>query len=122
MAAAAHLIQPHWAIAPQIAAYLALGGAMFVALLLQAFGSRMFPLIACAVALAFEVLWRRLGVLGQLVACTELLVTADRLRGSGAGKGGSACVLGRNVHKGPYPDAQSTESERSFIREKGRLR
>jgi hypothetical protein len=51
-----------------------LGGAMFVALLLQAFGSRMFPLITCAMALAFEVLWHRLGVLGQLAACTELLV------------------------------------------------
>ena len=45
VATAAQLIHPHWAIAPQIAAYLALGGAMFVALLLQAFGSRIFPLI-----------------------------------------------------------------------------
>ena len=74
VATAAHLLHPHWAIAPQIAAYLVLGGAMFVALLLQAFGSRIFPLIACAAALALEVLWHRLGVLGQLAACTELFV------------------------------------------------
>ncbi len=88
VAIAAHLIHPHWAIAPQIAAYLALGGAMFVALLLQAFGSRMFPLIACAVALAFEVLWYRLGVSGQLAACTWLLVTLT---------GYAALVLGKAV-------------------------
>ena len=88
VATAAHLIHPHWAIAPQIAAYLALGGAMFVALLLQAFGSRMFPLIACAVALAFEVLWHRLGVSGQLAACTGLLVTLT---------GYAALVLGKAV-------------------------
>jgi hypothetical protein len=88
VATAAHLIHPHWAIAPQIAAYLALGGAMFVALLLQAFGSRIFPLITCAAALAFEVLWRRLGVLGQLAACTELLVMLT---------GYAAAVLGKAV-------------------------
>jgi hypothetical protein len=47
---------------------------MFLALLLQAFGSRTFPLIACCVALAVEIVWRYLGVLGQVVACTGLLV------------------------------------------------
>jgi hypothetical protein len=89
---AAHLIHPHWAIAPQIAAYLALGGAMFVALLLQAFGSRIFPLTTCAAALAFEVLWRRLGVLGQLAACTELLVMLTAY---------AAHVLGKAVRHAP---------------------
>jgi hypothetical protein len=74
VAAAAHLIRLDWALAPEVAAYLALGGAMFAALLLQAFGIRILPLIACAVALVFEIIWRRLGVPGQLVACTELLV------------------------------------------------
>jgi ABC-type multidrug transport system fused ATPase/permease subunit len=74
VASATRLIHPHWAVVPEIAAYLALGGAMFLALLLQAFGSRTFPLIACVVTLAFELLWRDLGVLGQIVACTELLV------------------------------------------------
>jgi hypothetical protein len=88
VATAAQLIHPHWAIAPQIGAYLALGGAMFVALLLQAFGSRMVPLITCAVALAFEVLWHRLGVSGQLVACTGLLLTLT---------GYAALVLGKAV-------------------------
>ena len=75
VATATSLVHPHWASAAGGRAYLALGGAMFVALLLQAFGSRIFPLIACAVALAFEVVWRGLGVLGQLVACPELLVS-----------------------------------------------
>ena len=71
---------------PQIVVYLALGGAMFVALLLQAFGCRVFPLIACAVALALEVVWRSLGVWAQLVACAELLVVLV---------GYAALVLGR---------------------------
>lgn len=74
VAGATRLVQPHWAILPEVSAYLALGGAMFLALLLQAFGSRVFPLLACAVALALEILWRDLGVLGQIVACVELLV------------------------------------------------
>jgi hypothetical protein len=65
---------------------------MFVALLLQAFGSRIFPLITCAAALAFEVLWRRLGVLGQLAACTELLVTLTAY---------AAHVLGKAVRHAP---------------------
>jgi hypothetical protein len=74
VAAATRLVQPHWAVLPEVSAYLALGGAMFLALLLQAFGSRVFPLLACAVALALEILWRDLGVVGQIVACVELLV------------------------------------------------
>jgi len=74
VAAALHLARPQATVLPQIAAYLGLGGAMFVALLLQAFGSRIFPLTACAVALAFEALSRGLGVYGQLVACTGLLL------------------------------------------------
>jgi hypothetical protein len=74
VASATRLVHPHWALLPEIAAYLALGGAMFLALLLQAFGSRTFPLIACVLALAFEIAWRHLGVLGQIAACTELLL------------------------------------------------
>lgn len=89
---AVHLIHPHWAIAPQIAAYLALGGAMFVALLLQAFGSRIFPLITCAAALAFEVLGRPLGVAGQFAACTGLLVMLTAY---------AALVLGKAVRHAP---------------------
>ncbi len=58
----------------QIAAYLELGGAMFLALLLQAFGSRAFPVIACAAALTIEVVYRVHGVPAQLMACTGLLI------------------------------------------------
>jgi hypothetical protein len=73
-AAGTRLAAPHWTAVPQIAAYLALGGAMFLALLLQAFGSRIFPLAACAAVLAFEVACRSLGIPVQLVACADLLV------------------------------------------------
>jgi hypothetical protein len=68
------LVHAHWTALPQIAAYLALGGSMFLALLLQAFGSRIFPLVTCAVALALEVAYRGWGVSAQLVVCAELLV------------------------------------------------
>lgn len=68
------LVHPHWSVLPQIAAYLTLGGAMFIALLLEAFGVSAFPLIACATALGCEVAWRGLGVAGQIGASAELLV------------------------------------------------
>ena len=69
-------------------AYLALAAAMFLALMLQALGSRIFPLVACAVALAFEIVCRDFGVLAQIVACPELLVVVG---------GYAAIVLGRTV-------------------------
>ena len=74
IASAARLIHPHWAVLPEAGAYLALGGAMFLALLLQAFGNRVVPLTACGAALAFEVGWPGLGVFGQVVAYTALLI------------------------------------------------
>ena len=67
------LVQPHWTALPQIAAYMALGCWMFLSLLLQGFGSRIFPLVACAAALALEVAYRA-WVSGQLVVCTALLI------------------------------------------------
>jgi hypothetical protein len=73
VASATRLVQPDWAVLPESGAYLALGGAMFLALLLQAFGSRSLPLVACAAALAFEVVWRGLGVPGQVAASAGLL-------------------------------------------------
>jgi hypothetical protein len=88
IAAGTGLTQPHWADVAQITAYLLLGGSMFLALLLQAFGSRTFPLIACAVALAVEVATRGLGVSAQIVACTELLLVLA---------GYAGLVLGRAV-------------------------
>ena len=65
---------PDLTVLPQVAAYLAVGGAMFTALLLQAFGSRLVPLACCAVALAAEAACRGAGVAAQLVACTQLLI------------------------------------------------
>ncbi len=67
------LIKPHWSAVPQVAAYMALGCSMFVSLLLQGFGSRIFPLVACAAALALEIAYRDLWVLGQILVCTALL-------------------------------------------------
>ena len=88
IAAWTRLVHLQWTVMPQVVAYLLLGGALFLALLLQAFGSRSFPLIACALALAFEVFYRGLGVFGQIVACTELLIVLA---------GYAALVLGRAV-------------------------
>lgn len=67
------LIHPQWTALPQVAAYMAVGCSMFLSLLLQGFGSRIFPLVACAGALAFEVAYRSYWVSGQLVVCTALL-------------------------------------------------
>ncbi|HEY6791895.1 MAG TPA: hypothetical protein VI365_31720 [Trebonia sp.] len=74
VATAARLAHPHWAALPEAGVFLVLGGGLFLALLLQAFGNRAVPLLACAASLAFEVACRDLGILGQLIACTGLLV------------------------------------------------
>jgi hypothetical protein len=80
----------HWQTGylPQMAAYLMLGTAMFLALTLQALGSRIFPLVVGAMALGFEILCRNLGVAGQIVACAELLIVTG---------GYATIVLGRAV-------------------------
>jgi hypothetical protein len=88
IAGATGLVRPHLAYLPQLAAYLALAAAMFLALLLQAFGSRIFPLAVAAAALAFEIALRHLGVLMQIVVCTELLLVIG---------GYAVVVLGRGV-------------------------
>jgi hypothetical protein len=72
-AAGTGLAHPGLGALPQVAAYLAVGGAMFTALLLQAFGSRVVPLACCATALAAEAACRSGGVTGQLVTCALLL-------------------------------------------------
>jgi hypothetical protein len=74
IAGATGLVHPHLAYLPQLAAYLALAAAMFLALMLQALGSRIFPLVACTVALAIEIGFRHLGVPAQIAACTELVL------------------------------------------------
>jgi hypothetical protein len=73
VAGASHLVRLQWADLPQVIAYLAVGGAMFVALLLQAFGGRVFPVGACAVALAFEIACRG-AMPAQVVTCLVLMV------------------------------------------------
>jgi hypothetical protein len=82
------LAHPHRSDLPQLEAYLVLAAAMFLALVLQAFGSRIFPLVAGGAALAFELVARHLGVFAQIVACTELLVVVG---------GFALVVLGRAV-------------------------
>ncbi len=70
----AKLVEVNSAAIIQIAAYIALGGAMFVSLLLQAFGSRIFPLVSCAMALGVEIFFRGRWELGQIVVCVDLLL------------------------------------------------
>jgi NDP-hexose 4,6-dehydratase len=82
------LVHSNQAILPELAVYLALGGAMFIALLLQAFGDRGFPLAACAVALVIVLACRSFGVTSQLAAYCGLLVLLS---------GYAAVVLGRAV-------------------------
>ena len=67
------LLHPQWTMLPTLVAYVLLGGAMFVALLLQTFRVRAVPLIACAVALGVEIGLRDWGIAAQLVACGALL-------------------------------------------------
>jgi len=74
IAIAAGLVRPSRLLVPELAVYLALGCAMFLALALQALGLRAVALIACAGALAFEIAWRELGVASQLAACIGLLI------------------------------------------------
>jgi hypothetical protein len=68
------LVHMDWALLFQIVAYMAIGCSMFLALLLQGFGFRIFPLAACATALAVEVVFRHYGVFGQVKICAELLL------------------------------------------------
>ena len=70
----ARLAHPGWSAVPQIGAYLALGGAMFLALLLQTMGARIVPLAACAAAFAVELAGRGFGVQAQLAATIGLLL------------------------------------------------
>jgi len=64
----------HWEDLPQLASYAILGSAMFLALSVQAFGLRAFIVVACSLALGFEIAFRDLGVPAQLAACSALLV------------------------------------------------
>jgi hypothetical protein len=74
VAGATGLARPRWAYLPEVAAYLALGSAMFLALLLQALRVRAFPLAACAAALAAEIAFRSHGLALQVAAPVALLI------------------------------------------------
>jgi hypothetical protein len=68
------LVQPGPLLAPELAVYLILGCAMFLALALQALGLWAVPLVTCAAALAFEIAWHQVGLTAQLAACIGLFV------------------------------------------------
>lgn len=72
VAAKTGLVPPQEPVMAGLVAYLALGGAMFVALLLQAFGVRRVTLLACAAALAYVVLFSDRGASAQVVAYAGL--------------------------------------------------
>jgi len=74
VAARTGLVHPRLDYLPQLVAYLILAAAMFLSLMLLAFGCRIFPLVAGACALVFVITARDYGVLGQIVAYTDLLL------------------------------------------------
>jgi hypothetical protein len=93
VAAATGLVHPRPAYLPQLVAYLTLGAAMFLALALQAFGVRVFPLAACAVALALEIALHDLGQIVQVATSAGLLLVVG---------GYAAVVLSRAVRHAYY--------------------
>jgi hypothetical protein len=68
------LLHLGWEALPAMTAYLALGTAMFVALLLQALGDRTVPLAVCAAALAAEIGCRAAGWADQVTVPAVLTV------------------------------------------------
>jgi hypothetical protein len=66
------LVTPSPVLLPELIVYLIMGGALFLALALQALGLRAVPLVACAGALAFELAWPELGLAVQLAAVIGL--------------------------------------------------
>jgi hypothetical protein len=76
--AATGVTRPQWTLLLECAAFLALGGAIFVALLLQAFGDGLVTPLVCAAALGLEVALTAVAHLNpmpaQLVVCAALTV------------------------------------------------
>ena len=93
VAARTGLVHPRLEYLPQLVAYLILAAAMFLSLMLLAFGSRIFPLVAGACALAFQIACRDFGVLTQIVAVTDLLLAVG---------GFAAIVLSRTARHAYY--------------------
>lgn len=74
LAAATHLVRPQWSDVPGLASYWALGGAMFVGLLLQTMREWTAPLLCCLLALlALLLTWRFAAA--QLAVNAALLLT-----------------------------------------------
>jgi hypothetical protein len=74
VAAWAGFAYPGWADLPVMVAYLLLGSAMFLALLLQTLRVRAVPLAAAAAALAIELALRAEGMVVQVLTPAVLLV------------------------------------------------
>jgi hypothetical protein len=74
IAAKTNLIPVHWSIAPEAAAYLVLGAAMFLALLLQTMRVRFVPLTVSAAGLVTEIVLRYHGTVVQLAVPAALLI------------------------------------------------
>lgn len=86
VAGAGGLVQPRWGYLPEVTAYLALGSAMFLALVLQALRVWAVPLAACAVALAAEIAFRSHGLALQVAVPVALLVVLGGYSGLAAGR------------------------------------
>jgi hypothetical protein len=91
IAAVTGLVGPRWGVMPEVCAYLALGTAMFLALLLQVLRARTVPLAAAAVILAAEVALRHHGMAVQVLAPLVLLAVIA---------GYATAVLGQAVRHG----------------------
>jgi len=74
IAGATGFAHPGWADLPEMAAYLMLGSAMFLALLMQTMRIRAFPLLAASAALAAELILHNEGMIVQVVTPAALLV------------------------------------------------
>jgi hypothetical protein len=74
IAGATGFAHPGWADLPELAAYLMLGSAMFLALLMQTMRIRAFPLLAASAALATELILHNEGMIVQVVTPAALLV------------------------------------------------
>jgi hypothetical protein len=74
IAAGTGLVRLDGLVVAELAVYLVLGAGMFLALSLQAFGLRAWPIGACAAALAAELVFRDQGLTAQLAACAGLVL------------------------------------------------
>jgi hypothetical protein len=74
IAGATGFAHPGWADLPEMVAYLMLGSAMFLALLMQTMQVRAVPLLAASAALAAELILHNEGMIVQVVTPAALLI------------------------------------------------